>query len=68
LFRERAQAPAGAALRVSVEPVPLLAVDADTLAPSQTVILSGHAVVSPTVAAATVANGGGGLLTVLEAF
>jgi hypothetical protein len=66
-FRERAKAPPGAALGVSVEAVPLVAVETDTLAPSQTFILTGQAAVSPTAAAEAVAAAGGGV-TFMEAF
>ena len=66
-FRERARAPRGAALGVSVEAVPLVAAEADTLAPSQTLVLSGHAAVSATAAREAVAASGLAL-TVLEGF
>jgi hypothetical protein len=66
-FRERARAPLGAALGVSVEAVPLVAVETDTLAPSETVVLSGQAAVSTTAAAEAVSAAGGGV-TVMEAF
>jgi Family of unknown function (DUF6603) len=67
LMRERARAPAGAALKLSVASVPLVAVETDTLVPSQAVVLTGQAAVSPTAAAEAVMAAGGGV-TFVEAF
>jgi hypothetical protein len=66
-MRERARAPLGQQLSVSVESVPLVAVERDTLAPSGTVVLAGQAAASPTVAAQTVKSAGATAI-VMEAF
>jgi hypothetical protein len=66
-MRERARAPIARSLAVSVDPVPLVAVERDTLSPSATVALEGQAAQSPTVAAQTV-RAAGAAAVVLEAF
>ena len=66
-MRERARAPLGQQLSVSVESVPLVAVESDTLAPSGTVVLGGQAAASPTVAAQTVKSAGATAI-IMEAF
>jgi hypothetical protein len=66
-MRERARGPAGRGLAISVEPPPLLAVDADTLNPSLAVALDGQASASPTLAAQAIAAAGVRAV-VLEAF
>jgi hypothetical protein len=67
LVRERAVAPAGQSLGVSVEPVPLVAVEGDTLAPATSIVLGGQAAVSATVAAQVAAAAGPGI-AVIEVF
>jgi hypothetical protein len=67
LVRERAVAPAGQSLGVSVEPVPLVAVEGDTLAPATSIVLCGQAAVSATVAAQVAAAAGPGI-AVIEVF
>ncbi|MGH7459795.1 MAG: DUF6603 domain-containing protein, partial [Longimicrobiales bacterium] len=66
-MRERARAPIGQQLSVSVEPPDLVAVETDTLVPSTTVVLGGQAAVSPTAAAQTVARANARAV-ILEAF
>jgi hypothetical protein len=56
--REKARAPLGASLGVSVEPVPLVAVDVDSLGALPGVVLTGQAAASPTIAGEAVAAAG----------
>jgi hypothetical protein len=67
LVREKARAPLGASLGVSVEPVPLVAVDVDSLGVLPGVVLTGQAAASPTVAGEAVASAVG-RVAVVESF
>ena len=66
-MRERARAPQDRPLAVSIEPVALVAVDRQTLAPSATVVLTGQPASSPTAAAQAIRTAGAAV-TIVEVF
>jgi hypothetical protein len=67
LVREKARAPLGASLGVSVEPVPLVAVNVDSLGALTDLVLTGQAAFSPTIAGEAVASAIG-RVAVVESF